>query len=225
MTIEQKNAGKLIFAEIADMVQRGAIDEAYRIIEETDPPKEWLIELDSKIKVGDKYDTVIYEVQEWAMRQIFGRCGVDSISVPIITQDKSGRYSATVSTTYFYTDFKGEKQYLPGIATEIAGDISFLPLVVPKASTMANKNAIKQLGKLFGKGLNKEVDAEAEIPVSPPEDLMTHEERMQMLSDQLTSCKDVSELKSYRYVIFAKGVVPELQTLYEKRFKELQNKK
>jgi hypothetical protein len=83
---------------------------------------------------------------------------------------------------------------------------------------MAVKNAIKQLGDLFGKSLNK-ADDELEIPEQSIEQEATPEQ----LSSQLVACNSLEELKSYRLVVYSKGTPLEIQDLYETRLRKFKN--
>jgi hypothetical protein len=93
-------------------------------------------------------------------------------------------------------------------------------MATPKASSMAVKNAIKQLGDLFGKSLNKSED-EVELPEHKEEEQATPEQ----LANQLAACNTMDELKSYRLVVYAKNSPTELQELYETRLRSLKTKK
>ena len=154
------------------------------------------------------------------MKIIFGEAHISTISSPTITQDKSGRFAVTVSIEYYYKPFDAHYNTIPGIATVFASDISLLEMATPKASSMAVKNAIKQLGDLFGKSLNK-ADDEVEIPQQVTEEEATPEQ----LASQLVACTTIEELKSYRLVVYAKGVPNEVQDLYENRLRTLKTKK
>ena len=107
---------------------------------------------------------------------------------------------------------------MPGIATVTVNDLQLLEMATPKASSMAVKNAIKQLGDLFGKSLNK-LEDELEIPEQAVEQEATPEQ----LSSQLVACNSLEELKSYRLVVYSKGTPLELQDLYETRLRKFKN--
>jgi hypothetical protein len=49
----------------------------------------------------------------------------------------------------------------------------------------------------------------------------TPEEKISSLASSLAFCKTVDELKSYRLVVYSKQGTPELQTLYETKYREL----
>lgn len=221
---------KQIFAKIDILLSETKYDEVYKMIQETDPPEEWIIELDSKIKRGkdgnmEKFKTVKYEVMEMAMLRIFGVFGIDHISDPVFAQDRNGRFAVTVKTSVHYKGlFEGKKMYIPGIATEVVSDISMLQVAVPKAATMANKNAIKQLGKLFGKGLNKEVETEMQLPDVVQQKEISPEEMATSLAESIAFSKSISELKSFRLVVYAKNTASEIRDLYETRLRELMSR-
>jgi hypothetical protein len=190
------------------------------IIQTTPPPAEWVVELPSKSRKGETYKTIPLDILEGVMKIVFGEAYIASINSPTITQDKSGRFAVTVLVDYFYKPFDANYTTIPGLATVFASDIQLLEMATPKASSMAVKNAIKQLGDLFGKSLNKAED-EVEIPEHKEEVEATPEE----LSKQLVACTTMEELKSYRLVVYAKSSPTELQELYETRLRSLKTKK
>ncbi len=83
---------------------------------------------------------------------------------------------------------------------------------------MAAKNALKQLGGLFGKYLNKVEDQE--ISEAPKENL---EERLESLPETLKSVKNLEELKTFRKLVYSKSVSHEIQAIYEEKFRELKS--
>ena len=214
--------GEPIFQQIKKAVSEEKYALAKSIIENTPPPAGWVVELPSKSRKGDTYKTIPLDIMEGAMKTIFEDAGVSTISSPTITQDKLGRFAATVTVGYFYTPFDNHRyrSCLPGIATVVCPDIQMLELATPKASSMAVKNAIKQMGDLFGKSLNK-MEEELDIPEHKAEEEATPEQ----LSSQLVACNTVDELKSYRLVVYAKGTPTEIQELYETRLRTFKTKK
>ena len=212
--------GEPIFQKIKEAISEDKHQLAWSIIQNTPPPNEWVVELPSKSKKGETYKTIPLDIMEGAMKTIFLEAGIASISSPTITQDKNGRFAVTVSVEYYYKPFDAFLSTIPGIASVFASDIQLLELATPKASSMAVKNAIKQLGDLFGKSLNKMED-EVEIPQQVKEEEATPEQ----LASQLIACSTLDELKSYRLVVYAKGAPSEVQELYENRLRSLKTKK
>jgi hypothetical protein len=215
--------GEPIFEQIKKAVSEEKYQLAKSIIESTPPPNEWVVELPSRSRKGETYKTIPLDIMEGAVSIIFGEAGLKSISSPTITQDKSGKYAATVVVEYQYSSFDRPfmgYHTIPGVATVVAPSIELLELATPKASSMAVKNAIKQLGDLFGKSLNKSED-EVELPEHKEEEQATPEQ----LASQLTACTTIEDLKSYRLVVYAKGSPTELQELYETRLRSLKPKK
>lgn len=184
------------------------------LIDRLPVPENWIIELPSKAKQGENYKTIPVDIMEGAARAIFGDARLHSVSSPIITQDKNGRFAATVTIQY-----KCGKLLLPGVGTVYAADISLLELAVPKASTMAIKNALKQLGGYFGKYLNRSED-QVELPAQKEEPKLTTEDLAQIIA----KCSSKDELQSYRFVAYAKGVPAEIQELYETKLRTLNKK-
>ena len=211
--------GEPIFQRIKEAVSQQKYQLAMSIIQTTPPPAEWVVELPSKSRKGETYKTIPLDILEGVMKIVFGEAYIASINSPTITQDKSGRFAVTVLVDYFYKPFDANYITLPGIASVFASDIQLLEMATPKASSMAVKNAIKQLGDLFGKSLNKAED-EVEIPEHKEEVEATPEE----LSKQLVACTTMEELKSYRLVVYAKSSPTELQELYETRLRSLKTK-
>lgn len=212
--------GEPIFQRIKEAVSQQKYQLAMSIIQTTPPPAEWVVELPSKSRKGETYKTIPLDILEGVMKIVFGEAYIASINSPTITQDKSGRFAVTVLVDYFYKPFDANYTTIPGLATVFASDIQLLEMATPKASSMAVKNAIKQLGDLFGKSLNKAED-EVEIPEHKEEIEATPEE----LSKQLVACTTMEELKSYRLVVYAKSSPTELQELYETRLRSLKTKK
>lgn len=212
--------GEPIFQRIKEAVSQQKYQLAMSIIQTTPPPAEWVVELPSKSRKGETYKTIPLDILEGVMKIVFGEAYIASINSPTITQDKSGRFAVTVLVDYFYKPFDSNYTTIPGLATVFASDIQLLEMATPKASSMAVKNAIKQLGDLFGKSLNKAED-EVEIPEHKEEVEATPEE----LSKQLVACTTMEELKSYRLVVYAKSSPTELQELYEIRLRSLKTKK
>ena len=212
--------GEPIFQRIKEAVSQQKYQLAMSIIQTTPPPAEWVVELPSKSRKGETYKTIPLDILEGVMKIVFGEAYIASINSPTITQDKFGRFAVTVLVDYFYKPFDANYTTIPGLATVFASDIQLLEMATPKASSMAVKNAIKQLGDLFGKSLNKAED-EVEIPEHKEEVEATPEE----LSKQLVACTTMEELKSYRLVVYAKSSPTELQELYETRLRSLKIKK
>jgi len=213
--------GEPIFQKIKQAESEGKLVLARNIIESTPPPAEWVVELPSKSNKSETYKTIPLDIMEGAMKIIFEEAYISSISSPTITQDKSGKYAVTVVVEYYYKTFEDfVYRSLTGIATVVCPDISMLELATPKASSMAVKNAIKQMGDLFGKSLNKSED-ELEIPEQKQEEEATPEQ----LAAQLAACTTIEDLKSYRLVVYSKSSPTELQELYETRLRSLKTKK
>jgi len=213
--------GEPIFQRIKQAESEGKFVLARNIIESTPPPAEWVVELPSKSNKSETYKTIPLDIMEGAMKTIFEEAYISSISSPTITQDRSGKYAVTITVDYCYKTFEDFiYRSLTGIATVVCPDIQMLELATPKASSMAVKNAIKQMGDLFGKSLNKTED-EVEIPEHKEEEQATPEQ----LASQIAACTTMEDLKSYRLVVYAKGSPTELQELYETRLRSLKPKK
>jgi hypothetical protein len=218
---EQMLDAQLIFDEIDVLVKQEKFNEAYEVIQTRNPPDSWLIELDSRLKKGDKYKSIKLELMEAAVRRIFGLCELRSIEQPIIAQDKSGMVSVTVvcKLETRYLEKKPFPLVLSGVSTEIVDSMRLLPLATPKASSMAVKNAIKQLGRLFGKYLNNEAE-ELELPIESAERLLSPEEELQAITEGILSAKTQKDLKSWRHLVYSKKNLDQ-QNLYESRLRQL----
>jgi hypothetical protein len=221
MTIkDQLKQAELMFNHIDKLVNSGKIQEAYELIQNENPPQSWIIELPSIAQKGETFKTIKLELMEAVMRRIFGKCEVNHIEPPIISQDKSGYASATVVV--------GVKTYilgttnpivLSGVATEVVNSIKLLPLATPKASSMAVKNAIKQVGRLLGKYLNNE-NEELELPI---EDKPSIEDQAEAVTQGIITAKTINDLKSWRNLVFSKMGTKEQQELYETKVRQLQS--
>jgi len=92
MTIkDQLKDAEPIFSRIDKLIKADKINEAYEIIQNDNPPSSWIIELNSIANSGDKFKTIKLELMEAVMRRIFGKCEVNHIEPPIISQDKLQR--------------------------------------------------------------------------------------------------------------------------------------
>jgi hypothetical protein len=220
---EQLQDADSIFKKIHQLCKQGSYQEAYEVIQTENPPQSWIIELDSRLKKGEKYKTIKIELLEAAVRKIFGVCELRTIEQPIIHQDKSGIISVTVISKIETRHLEG-KPYplvLSGIATEVVDSAKLLPLATPKASSMAVKNAIKQLGKLFGKYLNNEAE-EVELPIESDENHLTPEQELQAITEGILASKTQADLKSWRHLVYAKKNAQQ-QDLYESKLRQLQS--
>lgn len=219
---EQLKLGDKIFSKIDKLVADSKFDEAYDLIERSEPPSGWILELPSKARPGETFKALPLDIMEACVARIFGSKGQIKIKDYRIDQDKNGRFAATVRIEYLFRSFTSHEflKSIDGIATVPCNDITLLELATPKASSMAVKNALKQLGGLFGKHLNKTVE-EAEVPLEPTEVKLTPEEFSSQLTKQLVSCNSYDELKSYRLVVYDKKTSNEIRDLYENRLREL----
>jgi len=209
-----------VFKDIDKLIKAEKYNEVYELIESSEPPSKWILELPSKSDPNDTYKTLPVDLMEASMRRIFGEAGIERINTPIISQDKN-KFAVTVVATYRYRSFEGRyNKYIDGIASVAVNDLMLIELASPKASTMAVKNAIKQLGGLFGKYLNRPTE-ELDLPSDDTPKFLTPEEMAKDLATRLTQCKTYEELKSYRLVVFDKKMPLELQGLYETRLREL----
>ena len=217
--IDLLNEAEPIFRRIGEYeASPESLPEVLELIDKYEPPASWVLELPSQLKEGT-YKTLPIDLMEAAVRRIFGQeAGIENISVPIIVQDKLGKFSVSVSVTYSLGKAYGYHQ-VNGIASVTSPNIQGLELATPKASSMAVKNALKQLGGLFGKYLNRE--EEQEIIEAPRENL---EERMESLPETLKKLDSLEELKSYRKLVYSKSVSHEVQAIYEEKFRELKAK-
>lgn len=221
MTIkDQLKQAERMLDHIDKLVSSGKIQEAYEIIQNENPPQSWIIELPSIAQKGEKFKTIKLELMEAVMRRIFGKCEVNHIEPPIISQDKSGYASATV-VVGVKTHILGttNPMILSGVATEVVNSIRLLPLATPKASSMAVKNAIKQVGRLLGKYLNNE-NEELELPI---EDKPSVEDQAEAVTQGIITAKTMNDLKSWRNLAFSKFGTKEQQELYETKARQLQS--
>lgn len=222
MTIkDQLKDAEPIFSRIDKLIKADKINEAYEIIQNENPPSSWIIELNSIANSGDKFKTIKLELMEAVMRRIFGKCEVNHIEPPIISQDKSGFASATVVVgVKTYILGTTNQVILSGVATEVVNSIKLLPLATPKASSMAVKNAIKQVGRLLGKYLNNE-NEDLELPIA--ETKPSIEEQSEAVTQGIVAAKNINDLKSWRSLVYSKMGTKEQQELYEAKLRQLNN--
>lgn len=217
---EQLLHGDHLFRQIHDLVLKRQPTKATEIVLNSNPPESWVIELQSISNPNEKFKSLKLELMEAVARRIFGHYQIKNIQPPIIVQDKQGNFAVTVIVDAEIMSFDGELRSLPGIATETIGNVRLLPLATPKASSMAVKNALKQLGRLFGKYLNTEAD-DVEIPI---EDIKPSiEDQKNAVTEGIMLSKSVSDLKSWRSLVYSKMGSKEQQDLYETKLRQLSN--
>lgn len=207
---------ELLFREMDKLHESGQKEAVYELIDMAEPPSEWVIELPSKIESGTSYKTLPLGLMEAALRRIFGYPTRVSDTSLTITQDK-GRFAVTAVVKYSLP-----AENLVGVATVYTSDISMLELASPQAVSMAVKNAIKQLGGLFGKYLNRNEQAEFSIEDVPSINI---EEKIESLEDCINACKTIDELKTYRRIVNSTSISPHIQGIYEAKLRELKSTK
>ena len=217
-TLQLLSEAEHIFARIGEFeASEQSLPEVLEMIDRYEPPASWILELPSQLKEGT-YKTLPLDLMEAAAKRIFGQgSGISTISNPIIIQDKMGKFSVSVTAEYVLCSNYGYYQVM-GIASVTSPNIQGLELATPKASSMAVKNALKQLGGLFGKYLNKIEDQE--ISEAPKENL---EDRLESLPETIKSIKTLEELKTFRKLVYSKSVSHEIQSIYEEKFRELKS--
>ncbi len=195
-----------------------SLPDVLEMLDNMEPPASWVIELPSAIKEGT-YKTIPLDLMEAAARRIFGQeSGIVRLDTPILTQDRNGKFAATVSLAYKVTGDFGA-HYLTGIATVTSPNIQGLELATPKAESMAVKNALKKLGGLFGKYLNKVEDQE--ITEAPQVNL---EEKMESLPETIKKVETLEELKSFKKLVYSKSISHEIQAIYEEKLRFFKGK-
>jgi hypothetical protein len=215
MTTPQLRDGQAIFNRLLEFAEDD-IDSLLSYLDTVDPPEGWVLELPSAVK-AETYKTLPIDIMEGAAKVIFGpKSSIHSIGQPIITQDKSGRYAATVSVQYY---LERGAIFLPGVATVTSPNIQGLELATPKASSMAVKNALKQLGRLFGKYLNR-----AEEDITPDVPATSIQEEIDSLPEAIRKVQTLEDLKSFHKLVYSKSISHEIQAIYEQRLRELKNK-
>ena len=212
--------GEAIFRQIDDLLSKRQVSLANEIIQNTNPPSSWIIELQSIANPSEKFKSLKLELMESVAKRIYGHYQIKTINQPVISQDKQGSCCATVVVEIEIMSFEGDMRIIPGVATEVVGNMRLLPLATPKASSMAVKNALKQLGRLFGKHLNVDID-DVEVPIA--ESQPTVEDQINAVTQGIVMARNISDLKSWRTIVYSKMGTKEQQDLYETRFRQLTN--
>jgi len=220
-TIDLLKDAEHIFARIGEFeASPEFLPDVLGVIDRYEPPASWILELPSQVREGTTYKALPIDVMEAAAKRIFGQeSGIARISEPTIIQDKTGKFSVSVSVQYVLQGYYGFHR-LHGIATVTSPNLHGLELATPKASSMAVKNALKQLGGLFGKYLNRAEDQE-ELSIEPDEPKLTEEG----LAQKLAACTTIEDLKSYRLIVYNKSISPDIQSLYETLLRQFKTKK
>lgn len=157
-----------IFKEIDEHIYSGNIQEAYELLN-SPQPIEWIKE-DTGVGGNTFYynDIVLLEA---LMTRIFTVWRREIIS-NTINQEK-GRFASTSIARIHFKEFgKQSFSFTDGIATEYAHTLEALRLATPLSATNGKRNAIKQLGSLFGLSLNR-IDGEERMPETMP--IITHD--------------------------------------------------
>jgi len=218
---DQLKDGEAIFRQIDDLLSKRQVSQANEIIQNTNPLSSWLIELQSIANPNEKFKSLKLELMEAMAKRIYGHYQIKTIGQPIISQDKLGTCCVTVIVEVEIMSFDGDMRILPGIASESVGNMRLLPLATPKASSMAVKNALKQLGRLFGKYLNMDTD-DVDLPIKESEP--TLEDQTEAVTSGIISAKTAKDLKSWRNLVFSKMGTKQQQELYETKLRQLTDK-
>jgi hypothetical protein len=210
---------EIIFARLGEFeASPESLPEVLELIDHYEPPASWILELPSQIREGT-YKTIPIDVMEASVRRIFGyKSGIADISAQNPIQDKSGKFSSLVVVGY---NLEGDfgRHYIKGVATVTSPNIQGLELAVPKASSMAVKNAIKQLGGLFGKYLNREEEENIVVV-----EQVSVQEKIESLPDEIRKVQTLEDLKTFHKLVYSKSISHEVQAVYEQRFRELKGK-
>lgn len=178
---------------------------------------EWIKQKKSVVGEGS-YEFNDIEVIESLLTGVSEDWFYDIIFAPVITQDKNGGATVTV-TVRLLVQFKNYSTHTSrvGIATEYVSSAKQLQLATPKAASMAMKNAAKKFGELFGASLNRGID-DAELPSVQVEktDKLSREESYK---EVINNCKTKAEVEGCKYMLFT----PALKALAAKKLKTLKS--
>lgn len=218
-TLDLLNEAEPIFLKIAEFeASPESLETVLELLDKYEPPASWVLELPSQLKNGT-YKTLPLDLMEAAARRIFGyESGIAQISSPIIIQDKTGKFSVSVTAEYSLGYSYGQ-HITHGIASVTSPNIQGLELATPKASSMAVKNALKQLGGFFGKYLNRVEEEVSEVPATP-----SIQEEIDSLPDAIKKVQTLEDLKTFHKLVYSKSISHEVQAVYEQRFRELKGK-
>jgi hypothetical protein len=171
---------------------------------------EWIKKKKSIIGENN-YEYNDIEVIESILMGVFEDWYYDFMFAPVITTDKNGGASVTV-TVKLYGMFPRELNYVcrVGVATEYVSSIKMLQLATPKAASMAMKNAAKKFGQIFGSSLNRGIE-----DVELPSVQLEKTSRSDSYEEVLKNAKTKAEVESCKYML----ITPELKALYAKKIK------
>jgi len=218
-TIDLLKEAEPIFLRIAEFdASPESLEAVLELIDRYEPPESWILELPSQLKNGT-YKTLPLDLMEAAARRIFGyESGISDISDPVVTQDRSGKFSVSVRAGYALgPNYSGH--FVWGIASVTSPNVQGLELATPKASSMAVKNALKQLGGLFGKYLNRAEEEVSEVPATT-----SLQEEIDSLPEAIKKVATLDDLKTFHKLVYSKSISHEVQAIYEQRLRELKNK-
>lgn len=218
-TIDLLQEAEPIFVRIAEHeAAPESLETVLELLDSYEPPQSWVLELPSQLKNGT-YKTLPLDLMEAAARRIFGyESGISTISDPIIIQERTGKFSVSVSVEYALGYSYGQHR-VHGVASVTSPNIQGLELATPKASSMAVKNALKQLGGFFGKYLNRVEEEVSEVPATP-----SLQEEIDSLPEAIRKVETLEDLKTFHKLVYSKSISHEVQAIYEQKFRELKGK-
>lgn len=146
------------FGQLGKCISSKDIASAYNLLG-TPQPIEWRKSSPSQFHPGEDYYWNEVELTENLFDLVFPFSKFDIVSHQVI-QDK-GRFSSTVVVKLEY-GFLGFEKVAIGSASEFAQDIQWLTLATPSSIIKAKTSAIRSIGEIFGKSLNRGLE---NIPV------------------------------------------------------------
>lgn len=178
MDIRLKELRKDFFKELYKLIAEGNIskdyEEAYGLLNDTEPPIEWFIKEVSELN-GKEYYYMPIEFAEDLMREIFG--WYEDIKIDTQIQNYNGVYAVTTNLTIGFSFGNGDFQKQKcGTSTVVIKDteityqgntktvmaIEQLTLATPLSLVKARVNAIKNIASVFGKNVNRSMEIESE---------------------------------------------------------------
>lgn len=191
------------------------INEEYLKILRSEPPPESVKEIvgkDGKLEYRYIPKTKIQDL----LLEIYG--GSTKFEMLRETVGIKGMYG--VCCLHYKHPVTGEWLFVTGTAS-LPHDSS-LRLDFPNLESHCLLNAVKKIGVCFGQTLNqKEENLMPEVEF----DKLTPEQQEEKNINQIKEIKSLSELKTYRVMVYSASGTPAMQELYENKLRELKDNK
>lgn len=130
---------------------------SYEIIDETEPAEEWIITAPSSIYPGETYQYIPISILEALMDRVFSyNWQFEIVHHLLEKEEKTGIWLVNFDVKIHYRfPYENDWKFVCGAASSSAENICKMSMVSPMTMIEAKKSAIRQIGTLFGRNLNR----------------------------------------------------------------------